>query len=444
MKAKIFLISLLIFNSIILKAQNENSSTHRNLFLSTCCGEFSLADATKSSMIDTIFCERWDFSAKSFVPDNMTVNIYDAKGRMKESLSGYYYTNGAFKYLSRYEFTYFPFDSLLSETFYYWSDTMNGTGDWDNRQRFEYTYDMTLKLIEIETWFSGIGTNAWESRTREHYYYGSNGLIDDISTEYWNPDVNAWWFYLRYRYVYDQNDNVITKYYDYSNNASGTWSNSSRLVFNYAKDQKQEIQQVYTDPDWRNVYRKTYSLSNTGLTEEIFKESWDIQSSVWDTMFNERDLYYYNSSDQLEEHISMSSYIQWFNVARETYTYDANGELTERIEYQWNHNANSWEARKRCTYLSTPIILSFSSNEAVEFNIYPNPTSDYLNIVPGDEISGEVNIHLLNTSGQVMKELYQNNNDLIRMDLSGYPSGVYFVQIQINGKTSVVRKIFFQ
>ncbi len=434
----------MIINYFFLSAQLENSSTHRNLFLSTCCGDFSLADATKSSMIDTIFCERWDYQTSSFSPYNMTVNTYDVKGRMAESLSGYYYPNGTFKYTTRYDFTYFPFDSLLNETHYYWNDTMNGGGAWDNNRRFEYTYDLSLRLIETESWYSTPGTSIWENSTREYFDYGSNGLIDNVMTEYWNTNVNAWWYYLRYRFVYDQNGNVLTKYFDYSNNASGTWSNSSRLVYGYAKNQKVEIQQVFTDPDWRNIYRKTFSLNSIGHTEDVLKEAWNINYVNWDTLFAERDLYYYNKSGQLEEHIYMSSYIQWFNNSRETYIYDFNGKLTEKNEFTWNHSEDTWDHKIRCTYISTPIVLSFNSNEAVEFNIYPNPTSDYLNIVPGDEIKGDLTVYLLSSSGQVMKEIRQTNNNLLLFDLMEYPAGVYFIQLEVSGQASIVRKILVQ
>lgn len=442
MKKLTFIISIL-FSTFFLHSQNENSSTHRNLFLSTCCGDFVMSDASKSQIKDTIYCETWDYSSQSFIPYALTVNSYDSKGRMIESLSGYYHF-GYLKFQMKYEFTYFPFDSLMDEIQYFWSDTLNGTGAWDNFRKYEYIYDLSLRLIEKVSWYSPFGTTAWQNSTHEYYSYTSNGLIDNVISKYYNANYNSWWYNIRHRYIYDQYANLTAKYYDYANAPNENWSNSSRYEYSYAPGEKIEIQQTYVNPAWINSNKYTHTFNSMGLSEEILSEMWNSTIQDWDTNFKEKDVFYYNNSGQLTEHVYMSSYIQWFNVFRETYTYDPYGELTQTNEYDWNHNDSTWMHSRRCIYISSPMTVSINSNEIVEFNIYPNPTSDYLNIVPGDEYSGNIKLFLMNSSGQTLKSIHSQNNDVIRIDASQFPVGVYFIRLEIDGKTDFVRKVFFQ
>jgi hypothetical protein len=62
--------------------------------------------------------------------------------------------------------------------------------------------------------------------------------------------------------------------------------------------------------------------------------------------------------------------------------------------------------------------------------IYPNPASDFLNV----ELNGKVDLlraELLNTMGQVLRQVKYTSlhGDLIRLDVSDLPAGVYFVRL---------------
>ncbi|GAB5465157.1 MAG: hypothetical protein Kapaf2KO_05930 [Candidatus Kapaibacteriales bacterium] len=76
-------------------------------------------------------------------------------------------------------------------------------------------------------------------------------------------------------------------------------------------------------------------------------------------------------------------------------------------------------------------------------SISPNPTSDYLNIEYELGHRGLVEIEILDNAGRVVLECQNEPTDIgvhqYSVDLSGMPSGSYFVSFLIGGKTSIQR-----
>jgi bilirubin oxidase len=71
--------------------------------------------------------------------------------------------------------------------------------------------------------------------------------------------------------------------------------------------------------------------------------------------------------------------------------------------------------------------IDFENN----FSIYPNPTTDFLNIVSPDNKIFSAN--LFNTLGE---KVYSSNNiQRLQFNIHNYPSGLYFVQINFNNQT---------
>jgi hypothetical protein len=91
--------------------------------------------------------------------------------------------------------------------------------------------------------------------------------------------------------------------------------------------------------------------------------------------------------------------------------------------------------------LSKDIITAVSSEQDKidsKLSIYPNPTSDIINII-GENMT---KIIVLNALGEITN-VYPVNGTEVKIDLSSQPSGVYFIQIQ-SGDRQAVRKIIKQ
>jgi hypothetical protein len=445
---KKYILIILGFAISLLSAysQTEQGLMERNNPSTTCCGELQLHNPSKAFMIDSVICDRYVSSTGTFEPYTMTVNTYDSSGRIIESVSGYYYSNGDYRNNLKYEFSYTQFDSLLSRTDYYWNDTLNGSGDWDNSMLYNYTYDNNQRLTYVETLYSPLGYQTWQPNRKEHRSYGSNGLIDEIVSEYWNSNLDSWLNYMRYRFVYNANDMLVEKYYDYSNSQNGIFNDYIRYLYSYETkaDVKEVIQQSYNQVDWINSRREIHWVNDKGLSTVILEEMWSHHNNMWDTLLKERHIYEYNNLGKITDHIYMSSYIEWFNISREMYDYDSYGNLLSSSEYNWNHSNEYWEQVMDCQTKSISGLSAVYSDEVLDFNVFPNPTSGFINISYGYLYDDQVKVTLMNANGQSLKELVPLSNDQIQLDLSGYQTGVYFVELEVNGFSKAIKKILLR
>lgn len=77
---------------------------------------------------------------------------------------------------------------------------------------------------------------------------------------------------------------------------------------------------------------------------------------------------------------------------------------------------------------------SVNDLEAAIQNMYPNPVSDNLNFRLGENIDGDVNVHVFSLNGQCLKRSVENGST-ISIDLSDLNSGNYIISLENDGKT---------
>ena len=63
-------------------------------------------------------------------------------------------------------------------------------------------------------------------------------------------------------------------------------------------------------------------------------------------------------------------------------------------------------------------------------SIYPNPTSGKLNIIFSSQPESEVEMKIINTCGNASILNYRLSSQLITLDLSPYPKGIYLLTIK--------------
>ncbi len=64
------------------------------------------------------------------------------------------------------------------------------------------------------------------------------------------------------------------------------------------------------------------------------------------------------------------------------------------------------------------------------FTVYPNPTSDGLNMIPTNNKTFDANI--FNSLGEIIYSIHTTNN--CRLSTANWPTGIYFLQIKLNSK----------
>ena len=79
-------------------------------------------------------------------------------------------------------------------------------------------------------------------------------------------------------------------------------------------------------------------------------------------------------------------------------------------------------------------VLGVENNIMSDISIYPNPAKNQLNIVG---LVDNSNITIYDLSGKVMKEISANNR--VSCNISDLSSGIYFVKIQNDQESQVVK-----
>ncbi|WP_294208951.1 T9SS type A sorting domain-containing protein [uncultured Chryseobacterium sp.] len=97
------------------------------------------------------------------------------------------------------------------------------------------------------------------------------------------------------------------------------------------------------------------------------------------------------------------------------------------------------DTKANAAKMSANTDLAVAKNE-YQFNVYPNPTSDFITIDFSNNLSeGNTNIQIYNFSGKKVKDVYngqvnRGNSKSLKIDLSSLPKGEYFILIDSNGK----------
>ena len=83
-----------------------------------------------------------------------------------------------------------------------------------------------------------------------------------------------------------------------------------------------------------------------------------------------------------------------------------------------------------------PATISIEENELSSFTLYPNPTSDFVNIKLDAISRGEVRVELISINGSKLKSIsneIDSGLNTLELDVSNMAAGIYFVKISKNG-----------
>jgi hypothetical protein len=76
------------------------------------------------------------------------------------------------------------------------------------------------------------------------------------------------------------------------------------------------------------------------------------------------------------------------------------------------------------------------------FNIYPNPTNDFVFIESPNERTFQINI--LTAQGTLLKSIQNSNSTRTSISFENLPKGMYFIQIKNDNQTFTTQKIIVQ
>ena len=280
---------------------------------------------------------------------------------------------GILKLTMYYEYTYNDYQKVRCDV--YMDTSYKG---FYHLGYFDYVYDVNrLKYIEV------VYTDGWGERM--DFEYNENNLItketysyDYGDGEYIPEEVTE--------YSYNEYDYLIKEVYSYVYN--GTIINESEYIYEYDENFNCVSRTEYYEGELDWVIEYTHDMNHYACT------------------------YLYTIAE--EEHYVEPTHSYMITGYTE-YSPDENGELEIAYVYEYSYD---------------PISDDVEEN-ALAFNIYPNPVNDIINI------EGE-NIDIVELYDIFGRKLFSTNSaDNIKIDMSDFANGIYIVNIFSDSKKSV-------
>ena len=332
------------------------------------------------------------------------------------------------------------------------------THQWENPEKDEYTFDDDGKLI-LEV-YSEFYDGQWVYAYKNESTYNSKGNIDREIETGWNEEENLWEVDLKWEYTYDDNDNIVEVIRTSFNEDENLWENRTK---------------------WSSTY------DTEGNIVEGVSSEWASSTEGYKWVIRRKTVYYYyiNGLDSMwidyKQFSGMTTELS--EDSKREYTYDFNGNPFTEINSNWNRDENQWEYKskyehnydsdytfselivpgydylitdqshlvvnkpfenkyyliedgdwyldgKETYHYSTVSSVSVLDTELGEFNVFPNPAADIVNLNLKNKINVAI-FELYDTQGKKLISKKIGNNDQINIE--NLNSGVYIYNVNTSG-----------
>lgn len=368
-------------------------------------------------------------------------------------------------------------NNLLSET----NAIKIGSSFIDN-ERIEYAYDANNRKTKEAYYTWHRNSYSWLPVVKTEIHYDPRG--NQVLKEQFSGKRFSWAIYWKEKYSY-----TPSNYLEMQTDAQwdttlqnwvkkdSTWKvyNTNHLIISDSTFQRSGSKWKF-----RSVQATSYNPSNQIILEEerILKNGYPFLINKTVSTYNSsnrmllRASYHWNGTDKFLTNSSKSEYTYsnnsdiyistfysgrdttWITMGKVENYYDPSKQKENIIPHNWfwwgdlkllktksySISNNQWEIDDTSAVYYSDFITSVKSVENDKIKMYPNPTTDFLNI------SGEINqgtqLELVNMAGAIM-HTYVTTSANPRIDVSGLIPGVYFLRVQ-DKEGVIVKKILKQ
>ncbi|MBI3500852.1 MAG: T9SS type A sorting domain-containing protein [Bacteroidetes bacterium] len=452
MKKILFPLLFLFFAASFLFAQQSNPASFAGMFLK----KHSQHDLSKQKKISSLKSQlpvintvwkparyidwNWDTTGNSWLYADSVHASYNTNSDITQE--DYYFSNPFPE--QRITYTYTATHKLLNMLTQWW----NGTS-WDNSYQEVYTYNgndlMTQDLSQ--TW--NTSTSAWDNQNQYLYTYNANNKMTQEIGQGWNATTSEWDNWFKMDLTYNGNQQDIQETYSSWNTTTNVWDYSDKVDLKYNTGGVLKIATVElwntstsawdsTDyyPNitwhyWSGDYRTSTWQSDTVL-------SWN--GSGWDLSW--RDTYTYdaknNQTDYKEETYSNPNWTISYEYSF-SYLYDANNNITQLIQQDWDPNKNTivnYHKRDYFDYSPYSAVAEINSDDGIF--IYPNPSSGQFTV---SGLQSAVQITVYNLVGEAAYQTTVNSKQqTVNLNAA---SGIYLLRMSTS-EGAVSKKIILE
>ena len=334
-----------------------------------------------------------------------------------------------------YQYNLDDFPSYL-EVFSWGNSSWNKTGSINK----SYYDDNKIKVSIVEE------ISKYGIITKDKYEYTYNDMGDTleivISKDYEIPDSKVFHYYFDYDY-----ENLII-FKTYAQWTGYEWYRKERNVkyFNENNDLDSLITQIYSVGEWFDEMKYLYLYDIENRLVETIGLRFNFNNDVWDSI-SKTTLHYGedNKLDSLAYYRFYSSEWNWDNTVYYDYSYDEHGYLTEMLLEKIHTSSITVQDYEKYIYEyfdPTDVRDVGTSNEAL--SVYPNPTTDNLNIMIKGYSGKDALVKIIDFFGNCLyiSELNVSNTvEQYTIPTNGFSSGVYTCTFISENRTESVKVI---
>lgn len=329
------------------------------------------------------------------------------------------------------------YDSLIS---LYWTGT-----DWLKSYLEVFSYNSSNLVSKVVSMNWDSNTETWLGNSKKEYTYTTNLNLSERVFYYWDFTSIAWEPSYKEDYTYDF-DNLLIQEIDFNwDHMANQFQNSQKYeyFYNYYKDLTESFSYSwgFYSSQWENDRKYEYDYTNNGQINTELVWEWDDNSGAWE--LDRKHEYGFDSNGN--PNLELYSYWtggQFQYSSKYEYSYDLTVLLSNVMVGQYefypdysekivnlplayidyDYNGNSWEEDDKTKYFYSSINLDVFELSSEDILLYPNPTTDLINIQLNTETS-PISIQIYNLSGQMVFEKNVSNHQTI--SLKHLPQGVY-------------------
>lgn len=307
--------------------------------------------------------------------------------------------------------------------------------------------------LTYQTW--DVANKLWKKTERYLYKYDGIGKMTSSELQLWYDPL--WITHQNSVLSYNSNDKVVSMN-----------SQAYSVDFSYSGNNLVSVvDKVFSQGNWNYSERKSYTYTGTDVTEYVL-ETWDKASSTWQKA--KKWDYTYDANKDVTETVE---YIWgnngWDYNVKSVYTYDNQHNMLTEVDKVWQAGTASFEnsAKQAWAYnsFSQPEVITtyswdgskwvnsagtdyqiffyyetYDPNDVPYFadkesiNIYPVPASSTINVDLG---SGQVrNVHLsvVDMTGRVVYNAGNPGTNVQQVPVHNLPAGNYMLLVSADDK----------